>query len=203
MKQIKLTVEAREKVGRSSSNQLRAKGRMPAVVYGKHTSPRTITLAKSDVALLLKEISGTASLVELNQDGNTVLSIVQEVQRNALTEQVVHIDFQAVSTKEEMLTHVAIHCHGEAHGVKNQNGLLDISLYQIEIRCLPGNLPESIHVDVSDLKVGEAIHVEELPKLEGVTYVAEDNHVVVSCMGQRVDAALEEDAVDGAAEKAE
>ncbi len=189
MKQIKLTVQARDGKGRSAARRLRAKDKVPGVVYGKHSSPLSIAVGKVEVARLLKETAGATSLVELNREGEAILSIIQEVQRNPLTGQVVHLDFQAVSAKEELHTHVALHFVGEAFGVKNQNGLIDISSYQIDIRCLPKDLPESVTVDVSGLKVGEAIHTKDLPTLEGVVYLADEDHVVVSCIEQRVDSA--------------
>ena len=198
MKQIKLTVQARDGKGRSAAKRLRANGQVPAVVYGKHNAPVKIAIEKPEVARLLKETTGETSLVELNRDGNATLSIVQEVQRNPLTEQIIHIDFHEVSTKEEMQTHVAIHFVGEAYGVKNQNGLIDISSYQIDVRCLPKDLPGSITVDVSDLKVGGLIHTKDLPKLDGVTYLADEDHVIVSCLEQRVDSAAEAE-TEGAA----
>lgn len=193
MKQIKLTVQTRDGSGRGAAKRLRASGKVPAVVYGKHSAPFSIVLDKPEVNRLLKETAGAASLVELSQDGKeATLSIVQEVQRNPISGQIVHIDFKEVSATEEMHTHVNIHLIGEPFGVKNQNGLLDFVSHQVDIRCLPKNLPEFVEADVSGLKVGESIHVRELPKLEGVTYLAHGDHVVASCTEQRVDTAATE-----------
>jgi large subunit ribosomal protein L25 len=189
MKQIKLNVQAREGKGRGAARRLRASGKVPAVVYGKYNAPVAIVIEKPEVTRLLKETAGAASLVELTQDGKATLSIVQEVQRNPMTEQIIHIDFHEVSAKEEMHTHVKIHLIGEAFGVKNQNGLLDFVSHQVDIRCLPKDLPEFIEVDISNLKVGESLHVKELPQLSGVTYDADPDHVIASCTEQKVDTA--------------
>jgi large subunit ribosomal protein L25 len=204
MKQIKLTVQAREENGRGPAKRLRASGKVPAVVYGKQNKPLSLVLDQPEVARLLKETAGAASLVELTQDGKTILSIVQEVQRSPITGQIIHIDFHEVSAKEEMETHVKIHLIGEAFGVRNQNGLLDFVSHQVDIRCLPKNLPEFIEADISSLKVGESLHVRELPPIEGVTYLADPEHVVASCTSQKVDtAAVTETAVAEGAASAE
>jgi len=200
MKQIKLSVQPREGSGRGAARRLRASGKVPAVVYGKHSAPVSIVLDKPEVTRLVKETGGAASLVELAQDGkDATLSIVQEVQRNALTGQIVHIDFKEVSAKEEMETHVNIHLIGDSYGVKNQNGLLDFVSHQVDIRCLPKDLPEFVEVDISNLKVGESLHVKELPQIPGVTYLANPDHVVASCTEQRVDSAATTEAAPEAA----
>lgn len=190
MKQIKLNVQGREKTGRAPARQMRASGQVPAVVYGRHNPPVSISLGKPEVFRLIKETAGAAALVELSQEGKApTLSVVQEVQRDPITDQIIHIDFHEVSAKEEMETHVKVHLVGEAFGVKNQNGLLDFVSHQVDIRCLPKDLPEFAEVDISGLKVGESIHVRELPQIPGVTYLADPDHVIASCTEQRVDAA--------------
>lgn len=206
MKQIKLTVDKRESHGRGPNRRLRASGRVPAVVYGKHTSPSSLSVGQSDVNRLVKALSGTAALVEISQEGHDPrLSIVQEIQRNPITDQVIHIDFQEVSAKEEMQTRSAIHLLGEAFGVRNQNGLLEFVLHQVDIRCLPKDLPEYIEVDVTDMKIGDSVHVRDLPAIEGVKYLSDADQVIVSCSEQRVDVvetaeAEVEEAVEGEGE---
>lgn len=190
MKQIKLSVHARTETGRGPAKRLRAAGQVPAVLYGRHMEPVSLAVEKSEFGRLLKEAAGAAALIELSQDGKeSTLSVVQEVQRNAITDQLVHIDFHEVSAKEEMETHVNIHLIGSSFGVKNQNGVVDFITHQIDLRCLPKNLPSFVEVDISDLKVGEAIYVKDLPSYDGVTYVADDEHVIATCTEQRVDSA--------------
>lgn len=199
MKQIKLSVHARTETGRGPAKRLRAAGKVPAVLYGKHIEASSLTVDKSEFGRLLKEAAGAAALIELSQDGQSpTLSVVQQVQRNAITDQIVHIDFHEVSAKEEMETHVNIHLIGESFGVKNQNGVVDFVSHQIDLRCLPKNLPSFIEVDVTELKVGEAIYVKDLPKYDGVSYTADAEHVIATCTEQRVDSATSTTAVAGA-----
>lgn len=196
MKQIKLSVHARTGTGRGPAKRLRASGKVPAVLYGKHSEPVSLAVDSSEMGRLLKESAGAAALIELSQDGQEPkLSVVQEVQRNAITDKIVHIDFHEVSAKEEMETHVNVHLIGESIGVKNENGVIDLSVFQINVKCLPQNLPSFVEVDISDLHVGGLVHVKELPKYEGVEYVADPEQVVVSCIEQRVDSATTTTAV--------
>src|SRR5690606_22908083 len=137
MKQLKLNVQSRNESGRGPARRLRASGSIPAVLYGKHTEPASLAVEKKEIDRLLKEAAGTTALVQLSRDGGKpVLSLLQEMQRNPVTDQILHIDFQEVSTREEMLTHVNIQLVGEAYGVKNQNGTLDFVSYTVDIRCL-------------------------------------------------------------------
>ncbi len=191
MKQIKLTVQARDQFGRGPNRRLRASGRVPAVIYGKHHEPASLSVDGPEIKRLLKALSGTTALIELSQDNSEPrLSVVQEIQRNPITDEVIHIDFHEVSAKEEMHTHVALHVIGEAFGTRNQNGLLEIISHQVDIQCLPKDLPEFIEIDVTELKVGESIHVGDLKKLDGVKYLADEDQVVIACTEQRVDTAV-------------
>lgn len=208
MKQIKLTVQGREDKGRRASRRFRRAGQVPAVLYGKNSEPSPLLVEQTEVSRLLKESGGAASLVELSREGDSPrLSIVSEMQRNPISDQIIHLDFHEVSANEKLVTHVTIHLVGESFGAKNQNGLVEFVSHQVDIRCLPKDLPEFVEVDINDLKVGDSIHVRELPKLDGVEYLADEDHVIVSCVEQRVavepsaEEALPAEAEPAAAEK--
>lgn len=204
MKHIKLNVRARTGTGRGPAKRLRASGQVPAVLYGKHTEAVPLAVEGSEISRLLRETAGAAALIELAREGEKpTLSVVQEVQRNAITDKIIHIDFHEVSAREAMETHVNVHLVGESIGVKNENGVIDLSAFQITVKCLPKDLPGFIEVDVTDLHVGGMVHVKDLPKYEGVEYLADPDLVVVSCIEQRVDSAVaaeEAEAEEAAAE---
>lgn len=204
MKQIKLNVHARSETGRGPAKRLRAQGNVPATLYGRHSEPVCLSVDGSEVGRLLKETAGAAALIELAQEGQkeAKLSVVQEVQRDPTSGKILHIDFHEVSAKEEMETHVNIHLIGESFGVKNQNGVVDFVTHTIDVRCLPKNLPSFIEVDISGLNVAESLHVKQLPQYEGVTYLADPEHVIASCTEQRVDTAAATTAVAEAEEAA-
>ncbi len=187
--QIKLNVTSREVRGRRPVGRLRREGKIPGVVYGKSAEARAISVDQSEFARKMKEAAGAASLVQLSEDGKkgSTLSVIQETQVDPITDRVLHIDFHEVSQKEKMDTHVTIHFNGEAYGVKNEGGVLELVLHSIDVRCLPKDLPGFIEVDVSEMRVDQAIHVKELPQLPGVEYLADEDQVVVSCAPPRVE----------------
>lgn len=171
-KQVKLTARPRSESGRNAVKSVRARGSVPAVIYGHHRAPANLEVSHRELEILLSHAVGENILVDLEiQDGSNKsnqLSLIQEVQRHTLRPQILHVDFQAVSMTEKISADITIEPTGEADGVKNFGGLLEQSMRTISIRCLPQDLPEIIKVDVSALKVGDSIHVRDLPLPKGV-----------------------------------
>lgn len=183
MQQFKLNVVNRENTGRGVARRLRAEGNIPACIYSKGHS-RSISVSTVDFRELSREIAGGAALIELTDDtGKAALTLVQDIQRHAIKDSVQHIDFFEVSRGESFVAHVPVHLNGEsdAIGVKNDGGMIDHKSHEVEVRCRPSALPDFIEVDVSKLEVGQAVHIGELPVLDGVEYLGEPDQVVVSC----------------------
>jgi large subunit ribosomal protein L25 len=183
MQKFQLTVTSRTGTGRSASRRLRKAEKIPAILYGKHTSPETLAVAAPEFVKLLKEISGRAALIELKRDaGTTALSFLQEVQRDPITDKYLHLDLQEVKENEKMIISVRLSVIGEAYGVKTEGGILETASHRLRIRCLPKDLPAFIEVDITELKVGETIHISELKALPGVEYMDDKNQAVVICV---------------------
>jgi len=183
MKKYQLTVTTREGTGRSASRRLRKAEKIPAILYGKHTKPESLAVNGPEFVKLLKEIRGRAALIELKRDaGVTALSFLQEIQRDPITDKYLHLDLQEVKENEKMVINVTIHVLGEAYGVKTEGGILETASHRLRIRCLPKDLPAFIEVNVTDLKVGETIHVSELKPIAGVEFLDDKNQAVVICV---------------------
>jgi len=183
MKQFSLTVTPREGVGRGASRRVRKSGRVPAVIYGRHIQPRSLSIDGPEFTRLLKSIAGSAAVVELNDGGaEPRLSIIQEVQRDPITDRILHIDLHEVQANEEIELSVTVHTVGDSVGVRTENGILELVVHEVRIRCLPRNLPRFIEVDVTELKLNQSIHVSELPKIPGVKYVDEPGRPVIACV---------------------
>ncbi len=182
--QFQLTVAPRAQTGRSASRRLRKANRVPAILYGKHTSPESLSVEVPEFTKLLKAVSGRAVLLELQRADKTdkALSFLQEVQRDPITDKYVHIDFQEVKADEKFEIRVVVRVTGESFGVKNQSGVLEMNSQQLRIRCLPKDLPEAIAVDVTELKVGETIKVGQLKSIAGVEFLDGKGQPVVSCV---------------------
>lgn len=204
MKKYHLTVTSREGTGRSASRRLRKAEKIPAILYGKHTKPENLAVNGPEFVKLLKEIRGSAALIELKRDaGATALSFLQEVQRDPITDKYLHLDLQEVKENEKMIINVSVHVTGEAYGVKTEGGILETASHRLRIRCLPKDLPAFIEVYVTELKVGETIHVSELKPLAGVEFLDDKNQAVVICVEPPAEEIVETPATDAAAAPAE
>jgi large subunit ribosomal protein L25 len=137
------------------------------VIYGSKDKPANLEVSRRDIEALLSHAVGENILVELeiDEDGKKTnrLSLIQEVQHHPLRGEVLHVDFHAVSMTEKISADIVIEAYGEADGVKNFGGLLEQSMRSVTLKCLPQHLPELIRVDVSALKIGDSIHVRDLP----------------------------------------
>jgi large subunit ribosomal protein L25 len=183
MKKYQLTVTTREGTGRSASRRLRKAEKIPAILYGKHTKPETLSVSATEFVKLLKEVAGRAALIELKRDaGAAALSFLQEIQRDPITDRYLHVDLQEVKENEKMVINVTVTLVGESTGVKNEGGILETATHRLRIRCLPKDLPAFIEVDVTPLKVGESIHVSELKPIAGVEFLDAPSQTVALCI---------------------
>jgi large subunit ribosomal protein L25 len=183
-KQFILNVASRANTGRSASRRLRKVNQVPAILYGKHTAPELLSIEVPEFTRLIKSIAGSASLIELKRKDKpeAALSFLQEVQRDPITDRFLHVDLHEVKADEKFEIRVKISLTGESFGVKNQSGVLETSNQFVRIRCLPKDLPNFIEVDVTELKVGETIHIGELKAVPGVEYRDDKSQAVVSCV---------------------
>jgi large subunit ribosomal protein L25 len=169
-KQVKLKAEARPTVGRSAVRKLRARGFIPAVIYGGNDKPQPLQVSAREINAMMSHASGENVLVELKiGDGQSRTALVQEVQHTPVGGEIRHVDFHAISMDEMIQAEVPLEPVGTAVGVKTFGGLLEQSLRALAIECLPGDLPDRITVDVSKLNIGDAIHVRDIQLPQGVT----------------------------------
>ena len=170
-KQVKLKAERRTATGRSAARKLKARGAVPAIIYGAKDKPQPLQLSARDIHAMLSHASGENILVELEIDGekSNRLALVKEIQHSPVGSDVLHIDFHAVSMDETIQADVPLEALGIANGVKNFGGLLEQSLRSLAIECLPRDLPDRITVDVSELNIGDSIHVRQIQLPPGVT----------------------------------
>jgi large subunit ribosomal protein L25 len=170
-KQVKLKAQPRTNVGRSAVRKLKARGFIPAVIYGGKVKPQPLQVAARDVNAMMSHASGENVLVELEIVGekSSRTALVQEVQHSPVGGEIRHLDFHAISMDETIQAEVPLEPIGTANGVKNFGGLLEQSLRALAIECLPRDLPDRITVDVSALNIGDSIHVRDIQLPSGVT----------------------------------
>lgn len=183
-KQFQLNVATRTQTGRSASRRLRRANRVPAILYGKHTNPESLSIEGPEFIRLLKIVGDRAVLVELQRTDSEqkALSFLQEVQRDPITDKYLHVDFQEVKADERFEIRVPVHVAGESFGVKNQSGVLEMASHSLRVRVLPKDLPEAVIIDVTELKVGETIKVGSIKAIAGVEFLDPKGQPVVSCV---------------------
>ncbi len=179
-----LVVELREGAGKQVARKLRAAGRIPAVLYGRGRTSVSLTLDPHRLERALAESSaGLNTLFDLEVPGNGEYSgrvvMLKEIQRDPLQGQLLHADLYEVNLAETVQVSVPLHEVGVAQGV-TLGGILDHSLRELEIECMPQAIPERIELSVGHLEIGQSIHVRELSLPEGVTLRTDPNLAVVS-----------------------
>jgi len=171
---IIVSAEKRSEQGKGASRRLRRAGQVPAILYGGEAEPVAITLNHNTLEKQLQNPAFASSILNIELDGEKIPAIIKDLQRHPAKPKVVHADFQRVSAKEPIRVSVPLSFEGEeeAPGIKLQSGVATHALNEVEVTCLPGDLPESIRVDMSKLKVGGSVHLSELKLPKGVEIVA-------------------------------
>jgi len=199
-KQVKLKVEPRTATGRSAARRLKARGIVPAVVYGGKEESQPLQVSARDINAMLSHASGENILVELEIAGEkaTRTALLQEVQHSPVGGDVLHVDFHAISMDEKIQADVPLEPLGVPNGVKNFGGLLEQNLRALAIECLPRDLPDRITVDVSALNIGDSVHVRDIKLPAGVTAKVQAELTAFSVMAP----VIEEEPVAAEAEAA-
>ncbi len=167
MKEVSLVASPREAVGKGAARRVRARGYIPAVVYGPEIEPLPIAVDERAFRAAFKSAGGSA-IYNLEVNGKVSKVIVREAQRDPITDRITHLDFHAISMKKPLHLSIPIRFVGTPRGVKTEGGIMQTVLRELEISCLPSDIPEYIEVDVTDLGIGDSVHVRDLsvPKAE-------------------------------------
>lgn len=180
MKTVALTAYPRTLGRRGGSKKLRDAGRIPAVIYGRHAPPQNLEVQSRQIKDLLGHTSSENLLLDLSVEGDPRpkrLALLREVQHHPLSGAVLHVDFQEVHENEKVTILVPVETVGEAKGVK-EGGVLEHVLFKVKLRGLPKDLPEQIIIDVSNLAIGEAVHMGDIAPPPGIEILG-DKHISV------------------------
>lgn len=197
MEMATLNAETREQTGKGAARSLRREGTLPAVIYraGESTA---LTINERELMGLFRNADGRLSMLNLQfKDKSTKLAIVKKCQVHPVYGNILHVDFQEVAADEEMTLFVGVSLIGEAIGVKRDAGILEHRLRQVEIKCLPDNMPAHIDIDITEVEAGHSLHVSDIIAPEGVSILADPKEVVVavtipSMIEEEVEEELEE-----------
>lgn len=169
MQHVSLAAESRTNTGKGAARSLRREGKVPAVIYGHALASRPLAVEHRALGKLLEAIGGEAALLDVSIDGAApITALLREVQRNPVRRtDVIHLDLYAVVANEPIEVEIPVHIIGTAEGVRNQGGVLDHHLHRILLKVLPGDIPEHIEIDVTNLTLGHAIHISDITVAKG------------------------------------
>lgn len=197
MSTLKITAEVRESTGKGVAKQLRQAGKIPAVLYGKGQDGVPLCLDSSELNLLLSTAGARTSVLELevkdSGKGTRRNVLIKEVQKHPFKDYILHMDLLEVAMDREISVMVPIETLGTAKGVKIDGGILEMKRRELEIVCLPDIIPDSITIDISELEIGDTIHVEELVVAEGITISRDVNFTILTIVAPAVEVEPEEE----------
>ena len=205
--QFSINAKARPALGKGENRRLRRLGRVPAVVYGGKGGVLPLSLSHDELVHHLEKEAFYSHILTLNVEGDQQMVILRELQRHPSKPQVLHIDFLRVTADREITVHVPLHFVNEeiCAGVKQQGGIISHLQTDVEVSCLPKDLPQFLEVDVSRLELGQSLHLSDIVLPEGLAIVAlahgeASDHAIVSVIKPRVvheEAVVEEEAAEG------
>ena len=199
MEAQQISVKKRSLEGTSASRRMRRAGSLPGIVYGIDSNPLSVELETHVVEQVLHHHASETILVDIDLEGEGAVSVViKDVQHHPVSGALVHVDLQRVAANQTLQVEVSLELEGEPEGVK-VGGLLDHVMHTILVECLPGDLPEMVNVDVSELEIGSSIHVSDLKLGSKITVLSDADAVVAGVSAPRVVQEEDEDG-DAAAE---
>lgn len=186
-----LSAEIRTELKKSGAKKTRNSGRIPAVIYG-HNEPLNLSVDEKEFTKKFDKISEN-TIITINVGKKSYSVLVKDFQDDILTSKIKHIDFFEIEKGKTLKTNIPIHIEGTAKGVR-EGGVLEQRLHELEVECLPKDIPESVTIDVTDLENGDAVHVEDVkvPKGVKVHNLPEQTVVSVSLLKQEEEASEEE-----------
>lgn len=199
-----LNAKVRSDIGKGASRRLRRlDNQVPAIIYGLGETPENISLAANELSHALENEAFYSHIIELSVDSKTQNVILKDVQRHPARAEILHADFLRVDLTQKLTIRAPLHFINEeaCHGVKMEGGQISHSMNELEIECLPGDLPEYIEVDMSEVSLGQTLHISDIKLPEGVSSVAlshgEDHDLPIAAV-VKSKAIVKDDDVDSA-----
>jgi large subunit ribosomal protein L25 len=199
---IELNTNIRTTTGNGPARRLRQAGQIPAVLYGPETESVLLSVNISDIERVLKTGRIGQVLINLvipnNGETSTKTVMVKELQIHPVSRNFLHIDFYEITMDSKIIVNVPVTTTGKSKGVEI-GGILQIIRRELEVQCLPLNVPESIEIDITDLEIGDSIHVADIPRQTDVEFLGDENFTVVTVISPKI----EEEEVEPEEEEAE
>jgi len=183
--EVALKAEVRQERGKGPAHRLRASGKVPGVLYGRGMDAVAVAVDARELDHTLSTDAGANVLIDLKVGSDNHLTLARSLDRHPLRGTILHVDFLKIARDVAITVDVPVHFDGEAKGVK-EGGVLEHHLWQLHIECLPGNVPERINIDVSDMDIGSIVRVSDVRAPEGVTILTSEEEIIVTCVVPQV-----------------
>lgn len=189
MKKIQLKANIRKTTGNGPARSLRREGHLPAVFYGPGAEPVLLSIDTADFDQIIKSGNPYQVLIDLTIDNGkstTKPAMIKELQTHPISREFLHVDFYEIDMKRKINVNVPVVTTGKAAGVE-LGGILQIIRRELEVSCLPGAIPESIEIDITELNIGDSVHVQEVPLEGDVEIPADVNFTVLTVVSPKVE----------------
>ncbi|HLU31047.1 MAG TPA: 50S ribosomal protein L25 [Acidimicrobiia bacterium] len=180
MEQVSLRARTGRTPGSRSSRRLRREGQVPAVVYGRGMEPLNVAVDGRELWAALRTEAGVNALINLDVDGEEILTMARVIERHPYRAEYRHVDFQKISLTETVSAEVPVVFEGEPVGVRESGGVFSPARTVIQIEAVVTNIPGHIEVDISGVDINEVLRIADLPEIEGVSYLEDPEDVVMS-----------------------
>lgn len=174
-----IKAEKRESFGKNANRRLRKEGKIPAVLYGEGTLNVPLTLMKKDIVMILKSESGENTIFKVMFDSKAQDAMIKELQVDPISDKLIHADLIHISMDKAIRVAAPFLLQGEPVGVKTEGGFVDFMTREVEIECLPKDIPENIKVDISGLHLHQSLKIGDVAAPEGVKFMTDPGTVVV------------------------
>jgi large subunit ribosomal protein L25 len=208
MKRITLKSRIREGSGKKLAHKIRAENEVPGILYGHNEKPVTLSVPEHDLWQALHKATSEHLILRLEVEGTdekNVLTLVRDVQHHPVSGDIMHVDFQRISMHEKIKVGVPVDLAGMARGVKEFGGILDHGIREITIKCLPEEIPEAFHIDVSNMEIGNSIHLSDISDQYSQLEFLDDPNVTLAHVSppKKLEVAEKAEEAEAASEEAE
>ncbi len=194
-KDITIEAQSRDTRGKNEARRLRAKGLAPAVLYGGEKAPVAITITPKEINKILTSATGHNTIFNLSiTSGETTPVMIIDWEHHPVKENLMHIDLKRIDPTKHMTVKVPVHLKGDAKGIKQQGGLMEVVTRDIEVECLPDDIPADFIVDVTELMIGSYIRAGNMDLGAGIKLVSDKETVICHVVAPKAEAAAEEGA---------
>jgi large subunit ribosomal protein L25 len=191
-KDITITAEPRDTRGKNEARRLRVKGFSPAVVYGGGVDPVAISINPKDVNSILRSASGHNTIFNVDIQGSLAPVMVVDWQHDPIKGRLLHVDLKRIDLTKRIVVKIPVHTQGDPKGVKLQGGLHEVITREVEIECLPDDIPEVFTVDVTELAIGQSIRASEIPLVGSMKLLSPPDAVISHVISLKAEEVAEE-----------